>query len=112
LPVSSVAYGFFGIDSVDGKTLEIAPELPTDLDYWKMENLAFNMVKYDVTIYHGAIQISNVSGDTNGLKFQIALDYTEGQTVYVNGQAVTPDDVVDGKVYVTVDMGATIVAVK
>ena len=113
LPMASVAYGFFGIDSVDGKTLQVAPELPGELDYWKMENLAFNKVKYDLTIYDNAIQLNNVrGGDVSGLSLTVALNYTNGQTVYVNGVAVTPNEIADGKAYVTVNFGATIVEVK
>jgi hypothetical protein len=112
LPVSAVAYGFFGIDSIDGKTLEIAPELPAELDYWKIENLAFNKVKYDVTIYENAIQISNVRGIVKGLKFQIALDCAAGEKIYVNGVETTPVKTENGKAYVLVDMGATIVEVR
>jgi hypothetical protein len=112
LPVSAVAYGFFGIDSIDGKTLEIAPELPEDLDYWKMENLAFNMVKYDATICKNAIVINNVRGDTAGLQLQLALNYTQGQKVYVNGVEVQPTKVENGKAYVTVAFGAAIVQVR
>ena len=112
LPVSAVAYGFFGIDSIDGKTLEIAPEKPSDLSYWKMENLSFNMVKYDLTILDGAIQITNVRGSVEGLGLQIVLDYTAGQTVYVNGKAVSPVKVENGKAYVNVAFGAVIVEVR
>ncbi|MBQ7913061.1 MAG: InlB B-repeat-containing protein [Clostridia bacterium] len=110
LPVSAVAYGFFGLNA-NGNTLEIAPEKPADLDYWKMENLAFNFVKYDLTIRDGAIQLNNVRGTTDGLTLTVALDYTEGQTVYVNGIPVT-HEVVDGKAYVTVNFGAVIVEVR
>jgi hypothetical protein len=112
LPVSAVAYGFFGIDSIDGKTLEIAPELPGDLDYWKMENLAFNFVKYDLKIYENAIQLSDVRGNAAGLTLQVALKYTEGQKVYVNGAEVEPTKVENGKAYVTVDFGPVVVEVK
>ncbi|MBR2384081.1 MAG: hypothetical protein IKA99_00555 [Clostridia bacterium] len=90
LPLASVAYGFFGIDSVDGKALEIAPELPSELRYWKMENLAFNYYKYDLKIYANAIQLSNVEAlkeglSTEGLTINVVLDYVNGQSVYVNG---------------------------
>ena len=113
LPVSAVAYGFFGIDSVDGKTLEIAPEMPADLSYWKMENLAFNKVKYDLKIFDNALQISNVRGDVEDLKFQIVLDCTDGQKIYVNGADYTAKARIEnGKAYVTVDMGAVIVEVR
>ena len=111
LPVSAVAYGFFGIEA-NGDTLTVAPELPTELTYWSMENLAFNFVKYDLTIYKNAIQLSNVRGETDGLTLTLALDYAEGQSVYVNGIKKTDCTVENGKVYVTVDMGATIVEVR
>ena len=112
LPLSAVAYGFFGIDSVDGKTLQIAPELPTELTYWGMENLAFNFVEYDLKAYKNGVQITSVRGDTTGLKLQIVLDWEEGDRLYVNGVEVSADKVEDGKVYVTVAMGATIVEVR
>ncbi len=111
LPISAVANGFFGIEG-KGKNLEVAPELPADLDYWKMENLAFNFVKYDLTIFENAIQLNNVRGDASGLTLTVALDYANGQSVYVNGAKVTPDKVENGKAYVTVNFGATIVEVK
>ena len=77
-----------------------------------MENLAFNKVKYDLKIYENAIQLINVRGNTAGLKLQVALDYTAGQTVYVNGVAVTPEKTENGKAYVTVAFGATVVEVR
>ena len=113
LPISSVAYGFFGIDSIDGKTLQIAPELPAELSCWSMENLAFNMVKYDLTIYDNAIQITDVRGTTTGLKLQVVLDKANGQKVYVNGAETNDYTESNGKVYVNVaTFGATIVEVR
>jgi hypothetical protein len=112
LPLASVAYGFFGIDSVDGKTMSITPELPAELTYWKMENLALNKVKYDLKIYGNAIQLSKVRGNVAGLNTTVALNYTEGQHVYVNGVEVTDFVVENGKAIVTVAFGATVVEVK
>ena len=111
LPVSAVAYGFFGIEA-NGNTLEVAPELPADLTHWSMENLAFNFVKYDLTIYENAIQLNNVRGDATGLELTVALDYANGQTIYVNGKAVEAGVIENGKAYVTVDFGATIIEVR
>lgn len=112
LPLSAVAYGFFGIDSIDGKTLKIAPELPTELNYWGMENLAFNFVEYDLKAYKNGVQITSVRGDTTGLSMRIVLNYVAGQKVYVNGVETSNYTVENGKVCVTVDFGATIVEVK
>ena len=112
LPLSAVAYGFFGIDSIDGKTLKIAPELPTELNYWGMENLAFNFVEYDLKAYKNGVQITSVRGDTTDLSMRIVLNYVAGQKVYVNGVETSNYTVENGKVCVTVDFGATIVEVK
>ena len=118
LTLSSVAYGFFGIDSIDGKTLVVAPELPTNLSHWGMENLSFNFVEYDIVAYKNGVQITSVrernAGELSGLKIQISLNYTQGQKVYVNGvQVEVTDGMVNGeKVTVTVDFGATVVEVR
>ena len=78
-----------------------------------MENLAFNFVKYDLTIYENAIQLNNVRGDAAGLTLTVALDYEAGQSVYVNGKKLQSGYTVEnGKVFVTVAMGATIVEVR
>ena len=114
LLVSAVPYGFFGIDSLDGNTLQIAPALPTDLDYFTMENLAFNNVKYDLTIFEDCLQITSVRGAVDGQKIQ-AVFSVEGKTgykVYVNGVQTNNYTVKDGKVFVTLDFGAAIVEVR
>ena len=114
LPLASVAYGFFGIDSLDGKTLQVAPEKPSELDFWKMENLLFNDVKYDLKITGNSVQITDVRGSVSGLGLQIVLKYTDGQSVYVNGVKLSSDGytVENGKVTVNVDFGATVVEVR
>ena len=115
LPLSAVAYGFFGLQSIDGKTLQIQPTLPTELTKWGMENLAFNKVKYDLTVYGNGVQIDNVRAEngasTAGLSLQIVLDYQDGQKVYVNGVQTNNYTVENGKVYITVAFGATVVNV-
>ena len=114
LPLASVAYGFFGIDSLDGKTLQVAPEKPSELDFWKMENLLFNDVKYDLKITGNSVQITDVRGNVSGLGLQIVLNYTDGQSVYVNGVKLSSDGytVENGKVIVNVNFGATVVEVR
>ena len=69
-------------------------------------------MKYDLTIFDNAIQLNNVRGDASGLKLTVALNYAAGQTVYVNGMKTTNFTVENGKAYVTVDFGATIVEVR
>ena len=111
--IASVHYGFFGIDSLDGSTLQIAPQLPEKLDYWGMENLQFNGVKYDVTVFDNAVMVNSVRGDTANLNMQVVLNAPKsGESVYVNGKSTNRYTVKDGKVYVTLPFGSATVIVK
>ena len=112
LPVAAIPYGFFGIEAQSG-TLQIAPKLPGDLDFWTAENLTFAGCKYDVTIYENALQISAVRGEVDGLKLKVALDAPTGDyEVYVNGFATTEYEVVNGQVVVEIAFGNAIVEVR
>jgi hypothetical protein len=111
LMISAVPYGFFGIDSL-GSTLQIAPQLPAALDYWGMENLAFNGVKYDITMFDNAVMINSVRGDCTDLAMQIVLDAPKnGEKVYINGKETTNYTVKEGKAYITVPFEAVTVQV-
>lgn len=113
LTIASIPYGFFGINSEDGKTLTVEPTLPEELDYWKIENLAFNYVKYDVTVFENAVRIDSVRGDAEGLDLKLSLDAKErNYTVYVNGVETKDYIEEDGKVIVTVPFASTIVEIK
>ena len=114
LLISAVPYGFFGVEALDGNTLQIATALPSDLDYFTLENLAFNNVKYDLTIFDNCFQITAVRGKVDGQKIQAVLDVSDkaNYKVYVNGVERKDYTVKDGKVYVTLDFGAAIVEVR
>ena len=113
LPVAAVTYGFFGVESLDGKTIRVQPNLPQQLQYWCVENFAFNNVKYDLTIFDSAVIINSVRGDCAGLNVQVVLDAPKsGQKVYVNGKETSRYTLKDGKVYVTLPLEAVIVQVQ
>ena len=113
LMIAAIPYGFFGIESIGGSTLKIEPELPSSLDYWKIENLAFNYVKYDLTIFGNSACIDSVRGNASGLTVQVVLDKpTSGQKVYVNGRETSNYTVSGDKVYVLVPLGELTVSVK
>ena len=113
LPIAAIPYGFFGVNSLDSKTIQLQPRLPEQLQYWCMENLAFNGVKYDVTIFDNAVMINSVRGDCTDLNIQVVLDAPQsGQKVYVNGKAIDRYTVKEGKVYVTLPMEAATVQVQ
>jgi hypothetical protein len=113
LPMAAIPYGFFGVDSLNGKTLQVQPQLPTSLKYWCIENLAFGGVKYDLTIFDKCAMINSVRGNCEGLNIQVVLDAPEdGESVYVNGKATNDYTIENGKVYVTLPFEAATVQVQ
>lgn len=99
---TSIPTAFFGLSSTDHKVLNITPNLPAGLDYWKMENLAYGNIYYDLSIGSNWVQINSVQGDATGLKVRVTLpkpDYdftirqhsttlTEGTDYVVQGDRV------------------------
>ena len=113
LPIAAIQYGFLGLNSLDGSTLQVNPKLPEELDYWKVENLLFNGVKYDLIVMDKAAMIRSVRGDAAGLTVQIVLDAPkDGEKVYVNGVESKRYTIKDGKAYVTVAMQSAQVEIK
>ncbi|MBQ8394554.1 MAG: hypothetical protein IJX49_03180 [Clostridia bacterium] len=113
LPIAAIPYGFFGVDSLDGTTLQVTPRLPSALEHWKMENLSFGGAKYDLVIFDNAVMITSIRGKTADLEAQVVLDAPKsGQKVYVNGKATNRYSVKDGKVYVTLPLRSVTVEVK
>ena len=93
---ATVPYGFFGIESEVRNTLQVTPSLPSSLSWWKMENLAFNQVVYDLTIGKNFAQIDSVRGITEDLFAEINLKKTSSSfKVYVDGKE-TSDYTVQG----------------
>lgn len=112
LPVAAVPYAFFGLQG-NGNVLNVTPEIPKSLSYWKMENLAFNFVKYDLTALRYGVSINSVRGDASGLTVRVALDTPSKKfTVYVNGRKTTDYEVENGKVVVTLPLADATVEVK
>ncbi len=85
LVLAAIPYGFFGLGSASYQTLCVAPQLPADLDWWKMENLRFCDVDYDLSIGANFVQISYVRGITAGLELEVTLPKTAAQKVYIDG---------------------------
>ena len=85
----------------------------TIADYWGIENLAFNGVKYDITIFNNAVMINSVRGDCTDLAMQIVLDAPKsGEKVYVNGKETARYTVKEGKAYITVPFEAAVIQVQ
>ena len=113
LPIASIPYGFFGLTSIDGSMLQIDPNLPEQLGYWKTENLQFGGLKYDLTIFNNAIMINSVRGNARGLSVQVVLKAPEnGEKVYINGKETNRYMIKEGNVYIAVPFKTVTVEVK
>ncbi len=112
LLLAAIPYGFFGIGSESYNVLSIAPSVPTSLSWWKMENLRFHDVNYDLTVGADFVQISYVKGFPTGLSVSVTLPIGEGEKVYVDGVLTTDCEVNGGSVTVTVPFKACKVQVK
>ena len=80
------------------------------MDRWKVENMQYNGVTYDLSIYKDAVRIDSVRGTTTGIKVKVTLDCPEGKDIYVNGEAKKVK--AGGKATVTVDFAEAIIEVK
>ena len=110
---ATVPYGFFGISSQNGGTLSLSPEMPSSLSWWKMENLLYCGVHYDMTIGKDFVQIDYVRGNTQGLNITVSLPGTSKSAIYLNGTAQKSEyDALTGKVSATIPFRACNVTVK
>ena len=112
---SIVPFGFFNLRSTTANTLSVSPNLPKDLTFWRMENLMYNGVIYDLEAGENYVILESVRGSTAGLKFEINLPATgENPKVYSNGKLLSEDayTVANGMVTVTVDFRAQKIQVK
>lgn len=112
LLLAAIPYGFFGLGSDSCNVLSVAPSLPSSLNWWKMENLRFHGVDYDLTVGSDFVQVSYVKGFPTGLSIAVTLPMEEGEKVYIDGVATT-DYVQQGNtVTVTVPFKACKIQVK
>ncbi len=101
--LSAIPYGFFGIDSVDGKTLKVSPKMPDNLDYWKMENLKFSNIIYDLTISNSSVEISAVRGENTDTSIEVSMETNiKNPRVFINGVETTDFTFLNGVVNLTV----------
>ena len=112
LLLAAIPYGFFGIGSDSYNVLSVAPSIPSSLDWWKMENLRFHGVNYDLTVGSDFVQLSYVKGFPTGLSVSVTLPIEEGEQVYIDGAATTDYVKEGGTVTVTVPFRACKIQVK
>jgi hypothetical protein len=78
-----------------------------------MENLSYNGVKYDLTIFKNSVRIDSVRGNGSGILVQVTLDApADFTTVYVNGVEANNYTIKDGKVTVNVPLRSVTIELK
>ena len=121
---ASVPNAFFGMNSyygADGLVMQVAPKLPEEIGTWKMEQVRYAGLSYDIAVSNDFVLVCNVEelasgAKTRNTKLEVTLSYT-GSTpkVYVNNKLIKDGYTVDTTaktVTVTVDFGNVNVAVK
>ena len=112
---SIVPFGFFNLESKALNTLSVTPTLPSELSFWRMENLMYNGVIYDLETGEDYVILEGVRGKTAGMKMEITLPTnSETPEVYRNGKLLSADEytVANGMVTITVDFRAQKIQVK
>ncbi len=110
---ATVPYGFFGISGSENNALSVEPKVPANLDWWKMENLLYRGVRYDLTVMKNSAQIDYVRGDTDGLYLSVTLAGGANSKIYMNGtEQETAYDKDSGTVTAKVPFKACKLAVK
>lgn len=100
--------GFFGLstkyDTTDNKAvLVVEPNLPNDIAVWKMEDVRYLGIHFDIVVADSFVMIKSVENNilggtiaTDKAKIQITLHYTgDTPNVYLNGTLITSGYITD-----------------
>ena len=111
--LAAIPFGFFGLDTENGKSLVVNPSMPKNLDYWKIENLAFKKIKYDLTISDKLVEISAVRGNVTDETVKVSLNMPSRNTkVFIDGNQTSEYQIIDNQVVVNIPLGAHRVEVR
>ena len=112
---SVVPFAFFGLKGLPDGSLSVTPSLPEKLTFWRMENLMFNNIKYDLQMGKNYLIIESVRGDTSNRKITVNFNYSgTNPSVYVNGVKLNQNeyDFDNGVVSIKTDFSAKKLEVK
>ena len=119
-----VPNAFFGMDTYyaeEGLVMQVAPNLPDAIDTWKMEQVRYAGLTYDIAIANNFVVVCNVEENASGAlsrntQLEVTLSYTgETPKVYVNNKLVREGytvNAVDKTVTITVDFGDVNISVR
>lgn len=110
LLMRAVPDAFFGLSTQASGTLCLSPNMPDDLDWWRLENLTFAGYYYDVAVGKYFAQISGVSeyAADSGQEAQLSVSFpipSFDYAVYVNGKKTSAYSKKDGVIRVVLPFG-------
>lgn len=88
---SSILYSvipdsIYNLNVIDDKTVQITPEMPANLTFFKLENLKFKDIKFDLSVGKSFVQINSVRGKVENEKIEVIMNKPKGTfKVYYNG---------------------------
>lgn len=104
----SIPDAFFGMEPSYEGVLSVQPNMPTALDYWRMENLLFGGVSYDLSIGKYFVQLSNIKAENElsmevklakpNFKFRVCYDGENVSYREENGYIIVKVPFINGKV--------------
>lgn len=104
---TAVPFGFFGMDATAYNTISFTNRLPSQLDWWQIDNMLYGGITYSVRMEKDVISIGNVSGKVpQGYSVELCFAKPVGNySVTVNGKKVSDYTVENGEVHVKVPFG-------
>ena len=86
---SIVPSAFFGLAGTSDGYLSITPSLPNGLSFWRMENLMYRNIRYDLQMGKNYVMIQSVRGNTLNQKVRVNIAYTgTNPSVYIDGEKI------------------------
>ncbi|MBO4251798.1 MAG: hypothetical protein J5911_03945, partial [Clostridia bacterium] len=84
-----VPFAFFGLEGTSDGLLSVTPSLPNGLKFWRMENLMFRNIRYDLQIGKNYVLIESVRGNTLNQKIKLNFAFNgKDPAVYIDGEKV------------------------
>ena len=78
---------FFGLNGTSDGRLSVTPAMPSGLDFWRMENLMFHNIRYDLQIGKNYVLFESVRGNTLNEKTVVNLYFAgKDPKVYIDGK--------------------------
>lgn len=103
---TSIPDSIFNIKIIDNEQIEISPKLPDRLKFFKLENLKFNGIKYDLSVGKTFVQINSVSKENNSKVIVLLNKPKDAFKVYYNGKLFQDYKVENDKIVATIPLAS------